>query len=140
MTCFTSATTSFGSPTALISLVALLAACGSNEASCPEYERTIDRGVYGQAVYKTFQQPDVPLYDIAITASEYSVPVMYRTRSNEEGFYEIELPGTGTYSVCSDFVNVGCHTFGVTTVTRIDLVAEDSASVFWNETDFGECN
>ena len=135
---FTSATTSFGLPTALISL--LLAAC-SNEPPCIEYERTIDHGIYGQVVYKTFMEGDTPLYDVLLTVNRLDAAMTARTRSSENGLFQFELPdGSGIYTVCSDFGTVGCTTnITFTTVFRVDLVAEEQTSVYWDDNNFGDC-
>src|SRR5688500_12315990 len=63
VTCFTSATTSFGSRTALISSLLIAAACGG-ERECIEHQRTIERGVYGEAVYITPEGEYTPLYNV----------------------------------------------------------------------------
>jgi hypothetical protein len=142
VTSFTSATTSFGSRTALISLLAL-AACSGQGHPCIEYERTIQHGVYGQAVYQQFDKPDTPLYDVKITisggASGSGAPVLDETRSNEDGLYELELPSDTTfYSLCSEFAAVGCFNVQVTSLVRLDLVVLEGQS-FWDGSNFGEC-
>ena len=140
MTSFTSATTSCGLPTALISLLAL-GAC-SDELACPETERTIDHGVYGQVVYRPFQGPDTPLYDVVIAVARLNTgdPVSLRTRSNKAGFYELALPaGMGTYMICTTFGPAPCTTFDVSSIIRTDLVVAEETAVYWELNDFPDC-
>ena len=138
MTSFTSATTSFGSRTALISLLALASAC-SDDHPCIEYERTIDHGIYGEVVYKTFEGGHTPLYDVVIHLQHLTQPWTAETRSNEDGLYQVELlDGTASYSICADFAGAACQTITSTTLIRLDLVVEEG-QVFWDETNYGEC-
>jgi hypothetical protein len=144
VTSFTSATTSCGLRTGLISLVALLlGACSGQGHPCVEYERTITHGIYGQAVYKQFQKPDTPLYDVKVTLSGSGggsgAPIATEARTNEDGLYEIETPpGTSYYQLCSDFAAVGCFNSTVTSLVRLDLVI-DEGQVYWDGSNFGEC-
>jgi hypothetical protein len=135
VTSFTSATTSCGSRTALISLLAL-AAC-SDELACPEVERTIDHGVYGQVVYKQFDGPDTPFYDVLITVTSANPPAL-RTRSDRGGFFELALP-SGTYMICTDFAASPCTNFTVETTFRMDLVVAEETAVYWESNDFPDC-
>jgi hypothetical protein len=135
---FTSATTSFGLRTALISLAAL-GAC-SDELACPEVERTIDHGVYGQVVYKQYQGPDTPFYDVLITTLllNSADAITRRTRSDKDGFYEIALPD-GEYMICTDFAASPCSSFIVDTIVRRDLVVAEETAVYWESNDFPDC-
>jgi hypothetical protein len=140
--CFTSATTSFGSHTGLISLVAvaLLGACSGQGHPCIEYERTIEHGIYGEAVYKEFQKSDTPLYNVKFTLTAFGNPAFYEARSNEDGLYELELPtGTAGYSICADLAMVGCTNVTVSSLLRMDLVVSEG-QVFWDAANFGECS
>jgi hypothetical protein len=140
VTSFTSAITSCGLPTALISLLAL-GAC-STELACPEAERTIDHGVYGQVVYRQFQGPDTPFYDVQITVTrlDTSVPVLLRTRSDKAGFYEMTLPdGAGFYMICTSFGPAPCSSLDLATVVRADLVVEQETAVYWETDVFRDC-
>jgi hypothetical protein len=139
VTSFTSAITSSGLRTALISLLAL-GAC-SDELACPETERTIDHGVYGQVVYKQFDGPDTPFYDVLVTVTEFGAPPTLRTRSNAEGFYELALPsGAGSYMICTTFAASPCSSFTVETIVRMDLVVAEETAVYWESNDFPDCH
>ena len=121
-----------------------MTACSGQGHPCIENERTIDHGVYGQVVYKQFDKPDTPLFDVKVTVTGFgglgsNAPVAMEDRSNEDGLYEIELTGPGTtYSLCSDFAMVSCWTFTSSSLTRIDLVTIEG-QVYWDENAFGEC-
>ena len=136
MTSFTSATTSCGLHTALISLLAL-GAC-SDELACPEAVRTIDQGVYGQVVYKQFEGPDTPFYDVQINVTEFGSPPTFRTSSDREGFYELSLP-SGSYMICTTFGPSPCSSFNVQSIIRMDLVVAEETAVYWESNDFPDC-
>ena len=116
----------------------MLAACGG-DPPCPETEKTVEHGVYGEVAYKTLAGDHTVLYNVELSLMAVGSQTYINTRSNEDGFYEFEVPaGTGGYSLCSTFANAGCWSFTITTFVRLDLVVEEG-QVFWDEAAFGEC-
>ena len=143
MTCFTSATTSYGLRTALISSLLIAAACSAcdGERECIEHQRTIERGVYGEAVYITPEGEYEPLYNVLLKVNEFGSLLEFEVRTNENGFYEVELPVGQTstsHAICTEFAAAPCHSFASTGLVRLDLVIFEGL-VFWDDTRLGEC-
>jgi hypothetical protein len=140
VTCFTSATTSFGLHTALISSLLLFAAsCSGQGHPCIEHQRTIDRGVYGEAVYITPENQYTPLYNVPIKINGFGSQLTIETRTNEDGLYEFELADTMTYSICAEFATSPCQTFSAASLlVRMDLVVYEGL-IYWDDARYGEC-
>lgn len=139
MTCFTSATTSCGLRTALISL--LLAACTGQGHRCIEHERTIEHGIYGEVVYRQLEGGDTPLYQVPVALTQTDRQAMTETETNEDGLYEFALPSNmqpQSFTLSSTFANAPTHEVQLTDLARRDLVVEEG-QVFWDEQRLGEC-
>jgi hypothetical protein len=137
VTCFTSAITSFGLRTALISLVA---ACTGQGHRCIEHERTIEHGIYGEVAYRTLDGGDTPLYQVQMSLTDVGGAATRTTETNEDGLYEFALPNVvdTSFTLASTFANAPTRSVTVTDLARRDLVIEEG-QIFWDENKLGEC-
>jgi hypothetical protein len=127
-------------------VAALCTGCTADPPSCVEYYRTVTHGLYGQAKLVETNGDNQPLTKVPISISRYSdrgFDSYVDLRTDEHGLYELDATG-GTYSICSDFLNIGCDTIEIGGYTersliRIDLHVEEGVSVYWDFPAVGGC-
>ena len=139
---FTSATTSCDLPIALISLL-LVCACTGQGHPCIEHERTIEHGIYGEAVYRTLDHGDTPLYQVQVSLTDDGGHATAVTETNEDGLYEFPFPNITDATVrftlaTSTFTNAPTNFVMLNNLVRRDLVIEEG-QLFWDESALGEC-
>jgi len=122
-------------------VAALCTGCAADPPSCVENYRTVTRGIYGGAVYVDMKGNSEPLVKVALSISDRTGSYV-DLRTDEHGLYELAV-SDGSYSICSDFLAVGCYTIslGYTDIEllRVDLHVDEGFGGYWGFPIVGSC-